>query len=47
MKVLITQANRSEDIELLKNQLMKYDCDLVLFPEGFSMLFDYLDSYIK
>jgi len=26
---------------------MKYDCDLVLFPEGFSMLFDYLDSYIK
>src|SRR5690554_2509871 len=35
MKVLITQANRSEDIELLRNQLMKYDCDLVLFPEGY------------
>lgn len=35
MKVLITQANRSEDIELLNNQLMKCDCDLVLFPEGY------------
>lgn len=35
MKILITQAKRSNDIETLKEQIGSIECDLVLFPEGY------------
>lgn len=35
MKILIAQAKRTNDIELLKRHLKNSECDLVVFPEGY------------
>ncbi|GKX29492.1 hypothetical protein SH1V18_19720 [Vallitalea longa] len=35
MKILISQAYRSEDIKLLKSQIENHDFDILVFPEGY------------
>ncbi len=35
MKILLTQAERTENISLLKDQIAKIDCDIIMYPEGY------------